>query len=74
MVHIYPIVSLGQSVSKIPNTAMKTPPAAADSCLYGSVVGMDKLLALDLHDNQVGDGSPIPLRPSATSASRGQRK
>ncbi|KAE9021922.1 hypothetical protein PR003_g13988 [Phytophthora rubi] len=37
---------------------MKTPPPAADTCLYGSVVGMDKLLALDLHDNQVGDASP----------------
>ncbi|GMF21717.1 unnamed protein product [Phytophthora fragariaefolia] len=38
---------------------MKTPPPAADTCLYGSVVGMDKLLALDLHDNQAGD---VPLR------------
>ncbi|KAG6587289.1 serine/threonine protein kinase [Phytophthora cinnamomi] len=36
---------------------MKTPPPAADTCLYGSVVGMDKLLALDLHDNQVSDVS-----------------
>ncbi|OWY99350.1 Serine/threonine protein kinase [Phytophthora megakarya] len=40
---------------------MKTPVPAADSCLYGSVVGMDKLLALDLHDNQSIDRPPSSL-------------
>ncbi|KAG7384335.1 Mitogen-activated protein kinase kinase 5 [Phytophthora pseudosyringae] len=40
---------------------MKTPLPVADTCLYGSVVGMDKLLALDLHDNQATD--PSPNRP-----------
>ncbi|EEY59831.1 mitogen-activated protein kinase kinase, putative [Phytophthora infestans T30-4] len=39
---------------------MKTPVSASDTCLYGSVVGMEKILALDLHDNQSMD-------PKATS-------
>ncbi|KAL4168227.1 hypothetical protein KRP22_011629 [Phytophthora ramorum] len=37
---------------------MKSPPLAADTCLYGSVVGMDKLLALDLSSNQASHLSP----------------
>ncbi|ETL29044.1 serine/threonine protein kinase [Phytophthora nicotianae CJ01A1] len=39
---------------------MKVPVSSSDAYLYGSVAGMDKLLALDLHDNQSMD-------PKATS-------
>ncbi|GMF15790.1 unnamed protein product [Phytophthora lilii] len=43
---------------------MKTPPQAADTCLYGSVVGMSKLLALDLEDNQSPQLSPSARAPT----------
>ncbi|KAG3115351.1 hypothetical protein PI124_g1284 [Phytophthora idaei] len=42
---------------------MKSPVPAADSCLYGFVVGMDKLLALDLHDNQTTGMDPASSAP-----------
>ncbi|CEG49339.1 serine threonine protein kinase [Plasmopara halstedii] len=38
---------------------MKAPESAIDTCLYGSVVGMDKLLALRSHDNQSSDSNSM---------------